>query len=87
MDQGSPFDQGSPLKLPSPILPSNKDSDDEGRSDIPTGLQRDYAASPKLYTPKILAPGAHGKKIGYVHPHMSRYVDTCIIMHASFYQT
>lgn len=64
------MDPGSPLKLPSPILPTEKDEDDEEKLDPSMGLQRDCVPSPK-YTPKILNTGAHGKKMGYVHPHMS----------------
>lgn len=66
------MDPGSPLKLPSPILPTEKDEDDEEKLDPSMGLQRDCVPSPK-YTPKILNTGTHGKKMGYVHPHMSRY--------------
>lgn len=66
------MDPGSPLKLPSPILPTEKGEDDEEKLDPSMGLHRNNVPSPK-YTPKIFTAGAHGKKIGYVHPHMSRY--------------
>ncbi|XP_061182933.1 protein aurora borealis-like [Saccostrea echinata] len=64
------MDKDSPLKLPSPILPNEENDHEEGKLKVPFGTPKDYAASPK-YAPKIFTPGAHGKKIGYVHPHMS----------------
>lgn len=70
------MDPDSPLKLPSPILPTEKGEDDEEKLDPSMGLHRNNVPSPK-YTPKIFTAGAHSKKIGYVHPHMSRYCTSC----------